>query len=319
MKELKIQYERAAELVFKICYLILAFATFNPFIYASKVQPLFVKLTLVSGMLLMIIRLVKYKKYKKMPGLILMILFCLSFALSTFMNRQYGMIENGKWIIWTALQFFALYVCDVDRETKDYLKEFQIVSHIMIIYSMIASVISLKMLITSFSKIWQTVDGEFLVSGFIWGRLWGCYTDPNYGGAFAVVAIILSLVFFIKKKNLWRIVYVCSIVVNFLYLIFSDSRGGEIALACSLSIFLYFYLNRKLKDKKSVVRCGMIVMAILVINAGALVGIRVAKTEYNRQLAPVFAKMFSPKPMENTQKKQQVQQNVGRQQDMKKM
>lgn len=105
MDKLKQNYEEILELVFKISYLCLAFATFISRIYISPIQPILVKLTLVLGLLVILVRIINWKKYKKMPCLILMILFCLSFLLSTFMNRQYGMTDNLKWILWTGIQF----------------------------------------------------------------------------------------------------------------------------------------------------------------------------------------------------------------------
>ena len=124
MDKLKQNYEEILELVFKISYLCLAFATFISIIYISPIQPILVKLTLVLGLFVILVRIISWKKYRKMPCLILMIFFCLSFLLSTFMNRQYGMTDNLKWILWTGIQFFALYVCDLDRDTEKYRKEF---------------------------------------------------------------------------------------------------------------------------------------------------------------------------------------------------
>ena len=106
----KQNYEEILELIFKISYLCMAFATFITYIYMSPIQPILVKLTLVLGTLTILARVINWKKYGKMPCLLLMILFCLSFLLSTVMNRQYGMTDNLKWIIWTAIQFFGLYV-----------------------------------------------------------------------------------------------------------------------------------------------------------------------------------------------------------------
>ena len=51
------------------------------------------------------------------------------------------------------------------------------------------------MLITRYSGMIESADGEFIICGFTWGRLWGNYTDPNYGAEFAVIVMILSLFF----------------------------------------------------------------------------------------------------------------------------
>ncbi len=181
--------EKKLGLSAKILYLCLAVSTFNPFIYTTALQPVLVKLTLAAGAILIVARLIRYKGYMKMPCAILMALFCISFAFSAFMNREYDLVGNGKWIVWTGIQFFALYMCDVERDVREYRKEFNIISHLMIIYNLAGCLISLGMLVTAYSKMFQTPEGEMIVSGFTWGRLWGIHSDPNYGAVFSVIVM----------------------------------------------------------------------------------------------------------------------------------
>lgn len=322
MNGLKLHFENKLELIFKISYLVLALCTFNTFIYNSPVQPVFVKLTLVIGMILIATRLLKYRKYMKMPCIILMVLFCVSFGISTFMNREYGIIENGKWIVWTGLQFFALYVCDVEREKKSYKKEFEIVSHIIIGYSAIASLISLGMLVVTYSAFFETVEGEFLIAGFTWGRLWGVYTDPNYGAVFSVISILLSIAFFLRKGRIYKVSYILCIALNFLYLVFSDSRTGEIALAGGLAVFLFFCFGKKWKSKKGIAKYVVIIGIIMLIAGGSLLGIRIVKKGYNEVCAPMFARVFIKKEAEKVKgqeqikNQEQIKRKLGRKQDL---
>ena len=261
----KQNYEEILEFVFKISYLCMAFATFITYIYMSPIQPILVKLTLVLGTLTILARVINWKKYRKMPCLLLMLLFCLSFLLSTVMNRQYGMTDNLKWIIWTAIQFFGLYMCDLERDEKKYQREFVILSHIFIIITIFAAAASLIMLIMSYSAILTSVDGEFIVTGFEWDRLWGAYVDPNYGAICSVIGIVLSLFYVIKKKGFQKILYVLAVVLNYAYLIFSDSRTGEIALAVSLGIFLFFLGKNKFKSKKCLKSIFMLIGVLVVL------------------------------------------------------
>ena len=96
MNKIKQNYEEILELLFKISYLCLTFATFISVIYMSPIQPILVKFTLLLGVVVILVRLLHWKKYGKMPCLILMLLFCLSFLLSIVMNRQYGMTADLK-------------------------------------------------------------------------------------------------------------------------------------------------------------------------------------------------------------------------------
>lgn len=297
------QFERRLGLITKISYLCLAICTFNPFLYISSIQPIFVKLTLVLGAGLILLRLVRFRTYGRMPCVIIMALFCGSFALSAFMNRQYGIVDNGKWIIWTAIQFFALYVCDVERDTEEYRKEFGILAHMMIVYSVFSAVYSLWMLVTRYSGMIESADGEFIVCGFTWGRLWGNYTDPNYGAEFAVIVMILSFLFLVQKKGFLRILYVVSLTVNYLYLIFSDSRTGEIALFCSTTfcVFIWFcYIRKKGRGagKYAAALAGAVCIAVALLGGEYL-----ARAEYNTKLAPVFAKMLAQEDTEKTEGK----------------
>lgn len=263
INKIKQNYEEILELVFKVSYLCLAFATFITYIYMSPLQPILVKVTLVLGVLTIFIRVINWKKYRKIPCLILMVLFCLSFLLSTVMNRQYGMTDNLKWIIWTGIQFFGLYVCDPDRDEKKYRREFEIISYIFIIVTVIAAVASLIMLVKSYSAILYTVDGEFIVTGFEWDRLWGVYTDPNYGAICSVIGIVLSLLYAIQKKGIRKCGYVIAIVLNYVYLVFSDSRTGEIALMVSVGIFLCFCGIKKFQNKKYLKSAFLVICVLL--------------------------------------------------------
>ena len=49
MEKVKQNYEEIIEVIFKVCYLLLTLATFITVIYASPVQPLLVKASLVLG------------------------------------------------------------------------------------------------------------------------------------------------------------------------------------------------------------------------------------------------------------------------------
>lgn len=317
MEKIKQNYEEIIEVIFKVCYLLLTLATFITVIYASPVQPLLVKASLVLGMVLILIRVVKIRKYAKMPCVILMVLFCVSFLLTTVMNRQYGITENGKWVIWTGIQFFALYVCDVERSEEKYRREFRILSHILIVCSSIAALASIVQLVQVYSQYITTADGEFIVTGYTWGRLWGVYTDPNYGAVISVISITLSLLFILQKKGLIRIAYIVSIILNFVYFVYSDSRTGEIAIVVSVGLFLILWFSKKKASAKKIVRFGVPVILIVCIAAAGFGGMQVMKSQYGKYYAAVSAERAKNRPKQEVKKdnstagrKQDIQQDV---------
>lgn len=317
MEKVKQNYEEIIEVIFKVCYLLLTLATFITVIYASPVQPLLVKASLVLGMVLILIRVVKIRKYAKMPCVILMVLFCVSFLLTTVMNRQYGITENGKWVIWTGIQFFALYVCDVERSEEKYRREFRILSHILIVCSSIAALASIVQLVQVYSQYITTADGEFIVTGYTWGRLWGVYTDPNYGAVISVISITLSLLFFLQKKGLIRTAYIVSIILNFVYFVYSDSRTGEIAIVVSVGLFLILWFSKKKASAKKIVRFGVPAILIVCIAAAGFGGMQVMKSQYGKYYAAVSAERAKNRPKQEVKKdnstagrKQDIQQDV---------
>lgn len=302
MNKIKQNYEEVLELVFKISYLCLAFATFITYIYMSPLQPILVKVTLVLGLLTIFVRMINWKKYGKMPCLILMILFCISFLLSTVMNRQYGMTDNLKWLIWTGIQFLGLYVCDLDRDEKKYKREFAIISHIFILATTIAAIASLIMLAKSYSEFLMTADNEFIITGFKWDRLWGVYTDPNYGAVCSVLGIILSGLYMIKTKGVIKIAYGFTAVFNLAYLIFSDSRTGILALILCGGLFVFLWGVNKFNAKKYL---KGLVLVICVFTALLAVG-QVVKTQNIVYQKKVVAEQAKKKAAQQIKKKNQM-------------
>ena len=249
--------------------------------------------------------------------MILMVLFCLSFLFTAVMNRQYGITENGKWVIWTGIQFFALYVCDVERNPARYRREFRILSHIMIVCGSLAAVASIVQLFQVYSQFITTADGEFIVTGYTWGRLWGVYTDPNYGAVFSVIVIILSLLFLLQRKGIIRIAYIISIVLNFIYFVYSDSRTGEIAMVVSLGVFLILYISKKKEMSRKLVRFGVPAVLVLCIAAAGFGGMQVMKSQYGKYYSAVSAERTKNQPKQEVKKdngtagrKQDIQQDV---------
>lgn len=300
MTKIKQNYEEILELIFKISYLCLAFATFISVIYMSPVQPILVKLTLVLGVLTIIVRVLHWKKYGKMPCLILMILFCMSFLLSIVMNRQYGgMVTDLKWLIWTGIQFFGLYVCDLEREEEKYKREFAILSHIFIIVTVIAAVASLVMMARSYSAFLTTADKEFIITGFQWDRLWGVYTDPNYGAVFSVIGILLSGLYLIKQKRNLKILYVIAILINYAYLISSDSRTGLLALIFCGGLFLYLWCVSRFKSKK-VLKSILVVVCVFAVVLAVGETAKSQNITYQKKVAAERAKKH-PKQLKKKQ------------------
>ena len=240
MKIIKKEYVKYLEWAFKLSYLLLGIATFNSFLYDSPVQPMLVKLCLILGILTVLGRVVYFKDYIKTPYLLLLILFCISFCISIAVNWKYGTaVADLKWVVWTGFLFFLLYACDTTRDRMEYKKEFTILANIIVVISVLNAAVSLYLMTNLYHNLWHTASGEALIAGFQWGRLWGVYTDPNYGAVFSTIAVLLSAYFVKTGKGMWKLLYLAAIVVDYIYILFSDSRTAEVCMCVGAGIFSF--------------------------------------------------------------------------------
>ena len=123
---------------------------------------------------------------------------------------------------------------------------------ILIVLSVICALASIYLLLQNYHNLWTTESGEVLIAGFQWGRLWGVYTDPNYGGVFSVAAILLCVYFILIRKGLCRIWYVLAICADYIYMIFSDSRTAEVTMCAGAGVILLLLLYSRRKNWKGI-------------------------------------------------------------------
>lgn len=313
MKIIKKEYVKYLEWAFKFSYLLLGIATFNSFLYDSPVQPMLVKLSLVLGVLTMLGRVVWWKSYIKMPYLWTLLLFCISFFITIISSRAYGQVEADlKWLIWTGILFLLLYTCDGEKEQNEYKKEFKTFSHVLIVCSAISSSISLYLMSQLYHKKWFTASGELLLSGFQWGRLWGVYTDPNYGSVLSVVVVLLCVYYFKINKKWKKIPYIVVIILNYLYIVFSDSRTAEVAMVVSVCFWIFLNVFLRRKQGKEII---FSIIVAFVLSIGMIGGTSSLKSQYNTEIQKQINAMDKKENVQNNSTPTQNSQ-VGRKQDL---
>ena len=293
MKETIVANERKIQFAFKIAYLMLVIATFNSFIFMTSVQSLLVKICLVLAVGTFLLRVINLKCYTKMPYWQYLFLFGISYLISSIVNIRYGIGQNLKWLIWMALLFGILYLSDMECDTSYYRKEVKILSHIMLVYSLFAAVVSLVMMVTRYARLKEYPDMS-VKAGYFWGRLWGVYTDPNYGATFCVAMIILALYFCKIVSQKWlKVFYVITIIFDFLYVIYSDSRTAQVAMLVGVGFWIFCFIWFWLKEKtmvKRIVIAGMVSACAVVLMTGTTVGM---KKMYINHVAPYIEENFS--------------------------
>lgn len=260
---------------FKLLFMMLTLLSFNG-AFANQTFLTWIAYGVSAiGAVVLLIRVLCFKKYIHAKGLFLLIAFCASYALSALLTRQYGLSENIKALIWMALQYFVLYTYDTTSDGTQEKKEFDIISHVFMVYTLFAAVIGTIMLFTEFYS-YLEINGGIVILGFLWNRLWGVYTDPNYGAVFSAVTIIMSLYFYKGAKKTFKAFYIINIIMQVAYIAFSDSRTGMAALVGALFVFVYLNVlrNKKVESKKTFAKGAVCVLMAVVVVALSLVAIK---------------------------------------------
>ena len=90
------------------------------------------------------------------------------------------------------MQFGLLYACDEKRDIQEYQREFCILAVVFSVYILLANIVSIGMFFAHYGVFGQYSFNETII-GFVWGRLWGVYSDPNNGSVLCVASVVLSI------------------------------------------------------------------------------------------------------------------------------
>ncbi len=274
--------------MFKMLYLSLALLSFNSFTHYQPWMKYFILAVTAFGALNILYRLKNFKNYIKTPYLIIGVFFLLSYIITTVINRRYGLLGSAKGLVWLTFQILLLYCCDYSKPVEFIKAEFKKIGLLFVSYTTVACVISIFMLASRYEeKLWLD-DGQMVFRGFIWGRLWGVFSDPNYASVSVCISIVLCLYFFsVSKKWYYRVPIIFSLVFSFLYLVFSDSRTGYVTLFCCVFAWVYLKFFEKIKaaakmaNKRQLLQSVIAVSIALVVSLGAVGAIVETKEFYN--------------------------------------
>lgn len=230
----------------------------------------FVLLSTALAGVLLIYRLINWKHFIHNKFLWLALAFLVSYGISMVWNMRYGIATPVKTMAWMGMQYLLLFATDDRKKLCDHKKQFHILSGVYIAYMFIAAAISISFLFTKYSNIAElkTEAGVmYIKSGFVWGRLWGVFTDPNYGSVMATIALLLSLYFILNSKRIAvKIIMGINIALQVIYVCFSDSRTGLVAICVSVGVATYCLLfTRKFKFGLVAKNAVCILMALVVV------------------------------------------------------
>lgn len=188
----------------------------------------------------------------RQKNIIWFLFFLTACLISSVINAKYGILGNIRNLVWLAISFLLLYPIDSKRSAENVKNEIKFVSNILILVWFIACSVSLGMFLLQVGFYVDIYPASFARLGFIEGRLFGIFEDPNYAAVVALVVILFSI-FNVKNssKKFLKILYFLNVVVNFCYVVLSGSRTAEVSAIIVMFLSAYFVLLQKFKDKEA--------------------------------------------------------------------
>lgn len=219
--------------------LFLALISFNSFCARQWFLTYISYAVVAMGAVVLVWRVSHIRDYLNSKIWILLV-FVASYIFGSINTLEYGFMENLQGVIWMCLQYFAVFAFDVksDSAVREY--EFSLITKFYLLYTGVMAAVSLYLMLIKYSS-YEIVDNYYVVAaGFNFHRLWGCYNDPNYGAIFAIVSIYLSFYYLRTVTDLKiKVLLYLNLFCEYLYICYSDSRTGQVALFFSSFALIY--------------------------------------------------------------------------------
>lgn len=281
---------------FKLYDLIYVLLAFNAFVNGSVVMEIATLILVLFGAVTAVCMAAQFHVYRKMPNIWIIAAFLISYLISAGLTWRYGVTDNLKELIWLGISMIVVYGSSYLYEVDEMKREFRILAWIWVLYCTLANIVSLSMVVWGRGyKIGSGANAK--VIGLKWGRLWGIYDDPNHGGTIAVAAILLAVYLIASVKKRWQ-KWIClfTIVIQFAYLVLSDSRTGIVSLTAGVFFWGLFRQFQKQKEKAQTFqfrKAGLpllIALLIAVLTLGAAEAGGVVFEKMDAQLVTVLPK-----------------------------
>ncbi len=275
---------------FVVLFLITGFLHASNLTFGKPVISFFQWPALALGGIVLILRLCRVRRFLGDKILWILTAFLASFLLSSLLSRGAGLYENLRSFVFLVLQTGVLYACPDDAQGIDAReREWRVYAAVFMIGAFVISFIGIVFLYAGVKEVIPQKAGPTVCVGFVWGRLFGAWWDPNIGAVTAAFSFLFSLYFFFRTKRiLLRVLLVLSAFVQLFEVILSDSRSGQLVLAVSLGVYGYFGVRKFFKPrmKKRFWRIALCVLIMLVFAAGVFF--------LTRALETVFVDLFLP-------------------------
>ena len=249
---------------FQILFLVYTILGFNSVSFGTPIISFFMWVSFVLGGCLLFLRLLKWKEYIKMPGLILLVVMCTVCVLSILVNHQYNFKKNVIYLVFWVFYFFMYFAQNGRISVELVKKRFCMLGHVMCFSAFVLALLSLWMMFVRYSEVTH-VNGSEVTRGFTYGRLFGAYLTPNGGAVVGSIVIFLSVYYIGKFPNMcYRVWAVLNMLVQFLYITFSDSRSGMLSLAFGGAVYVCFAILGNPRIKSGLCK-GVVTLALTLV------------------------------------------------------
>ena len=206
------------------------------------------KLFIVWGIVIIVIDFFRERNLWHTKQLKWLVLFCIAYAITTFLNRQSHFGDNIKTLAYMIVFFVVLYGHNSDTGMDLWKKQVRTVSIVYVWATAILSALCLVTYVFSINIQIKANDG-YMHIGMYDNRLWGFY-NPNAGACIDMIAIFLSigLLMTLKKNRIYKKVLLgLNILVQYICLLLTSSRTSLYAFIMCMGAFGFFMLGKKLE------------------------------------------------------------------------
>ncbi len=277
-------FDKYGTLIFSLLFMTVGFLQASSITFGKIIISIVQWPAVFLGLALLLCRLISFKHYLKTRGILLLVAFALSYALSSLWTIRYGYYENIRFLVFMTFQFGLLYATDANENPAESRRRLVICAYWYIACAALLSLISFGFMAAGYTRIFYPpagAEGPIYYYGFMNGRLFGAYWDPNIAAAIAVVATLLSLGFMIKSRSIpVKILNACNIVLQVCYVTFSDSRTGRLCLIAGVTVLALLAAPKKKFFEGMAARVTACVAVIAVSVAAAYLAPVIIKNTY---------------------------------------
>lgn len=202
-----------------------------------------IKVFLIWGSFVIFWDIVNGHSLWKTKPLKLLMLFCISYGITTVITDRYYLVENIKTLAYMLLFFIILYGHDPCKRFDVWKTELSIIMKVYIAATAVLAVVCLGTFLLSVEGVIMTNHGEMYI-GMCENRLWGVY-NPNAGATINLIAILFSIgLLSIAEKHSRHIFLVLNIIVHYACLLLTGSRTSLYTFILCIGMFGFLMANK---------------------------------------------------------------------------